>query len=158
MRNKQIHNITGAIERLKYYCAIQDRCQWDVLQKMNKWNLQENTKNHILQILITEKYVDEERFSISFSRGKFKIKQWGRIKIRSELKQKEISDIYIEKGLAEIKENEYLNVLDKLLKKKQDKITEKNHFIKKAKIANFLIQRGFESFLVWEKVKDLQDI
>tara|TARA_B100001173_G_C15913263_1_gene515085 strand:- start:66 stop:542 length:477 start_codon:yes stop_codon:yes gene_type:complete len=157
MHNKRVHNTASHIDRLKDYCAKQDRCQWDILQKMNKWNLQENTKNHILQTLIAEKYIDEERFSISFSRGKFKIKQWGRIKIRSELKQKEISDICIQKGLAEIKEDEYLNVLDKLFKKKRDNVTAKNHFIKRAKIANFLIQRGFESFLVWEKVKDLQD-
>ena len=116
MHNKQIHNITRAIERLKYYCAIQDRCQWDVLQKMNKWNLQENTKNHILQILITEKYVDEERFSQSFCRGKFIIKKWGRVKITNELKKKKISDICIKKGLEEIDLIEYNLLLENLHK------------------------------------------
>ena len=157
MHNKGDYNTSSAIQRLKDYCAIQDRCQLDILQKIDKWGLQENAKKHILESLIAEKYIDEERFSISFARGKFKIKEWGRIKIRNELKQKEISDICIQKGLSEIKEDEYLNVLDKLFKKKRDKVSERNHFIKRAKIANFLIQRGFESFLVWEKVKDLRD-
>ena len=157
MHNKGNYNTSSAIQRLKDYCAIQDRCQLDILQKIDKWGLQENAKKHILESLIAEKYIDEERFSISFARGKFKIKEWGRIKIRNELKQKEISDICIQKGLSEIKEDEYLNVLDKLFKKKRDKVSERNHFIKRAKIANFLIQRGFESFLVWEKVKDLRD-
>ena len=157
MHNKRAHNTATAIQRLKNYCAIQDRCQLDILDKIDKWGLKDNAKKHILKSLIAEKYIDDERFSISFARGKFKIKEWGKIKIRNELEKKKISDICIQKGLSEIKEDEYLNILDKLFKKKRDALNEKNHFIKRVKIANFLIQRGFESFLVWEKVKDLKD-
>ena len=157
MHNKQIYDLNIAADRIKRYCAIQDRCQWDVIKKMNEWSLGEKTKNHLLEILITENYVNEERFSQSFCRGKFKIKNWGKRKISNELKQKNISKICITKGMKEIKEDEYLKVLDKLFIQKRDKVTDKNHFVRKTKIANFLIQRGFESFLVWEKMKDLKD-
>ena len=102
MHNKRVYDIKIAIERLKNYCALQDRCQWDVTQKMKEWGLLEMTQNHILEILIQEKYVDEERFTQSFCRGKFLIKKWGKVKITNELKKKKISDICIKKGLEEI--------------------------------------------------------
>ena len=157
MRNKRIYDLSIATDRIKRYCSVQDRCQLDVVKKMNEWGLGEKTKNHLLDILIMENYINEERFSQSFCRGKFKIKHWGKRKISTELKQKNISNICIKKGLEEIKKDEYLKVLDKLFKQKKDKVTDKNQFVKKTKIANFLIQRGFESFLVWEKMKDLKD-
>ncbi|MDC0204731.1 RecX family transcriptional regulator [Flavobacteriales bacterium] len=157
MHNKQIYDLNIATDRIKRYCSIQDRCQWDVINKMNEWSLGEKIKNHLLEVLITENYINEERFSQSFCRGKFKIKNWGKRKINNELKQKNISKICIDKGMKEINEEEYLKVLDRLFIQKRDKITDKNHFVRKAKIANFLIQRGFESFLVWEKMKDLKD-
>ena len=155
MNNKRIYDVNIAIERIKSYCSLQDRCQWDVLKKMKEWGLQQATKNHILEILINEKYVDEKRFSASFCRGKFKIKNWGRRKIINELKRKRISKICINSGLQEIDENEYNQVLEQLFYKKRAVIKDTNHFTKRTKIANFLIQRGFESNLVWDKVREL---
>ena len=157
MHNKRIYDLNIATDKIKRYCSVQDRCQWDVIKKMNEWGLGAKIKTRLLEILITENYINEKRFSESFCRGKFKIKNWGKIKISNELKQKNISNICIEKGMEEIKEDEYLKVLDKLFVEKRDQLTEKNHFVKKTKIANFLIQRGFESFLVWEKMKELKD-
>ena len=157
MHNKRIYDLNIATDKIKRYCSVQDRCQWDVIKKMNEWGLGEKTKNYLLEILITENYINEERFSQFFCRGKFKIKNWGKRKIINKLKQKNISNICINKGMEEIKEDEYLKVLDKLFIQKKDKVTDKNHFVRKTKIANFLIQRGFESFLVWEKMKDLKD-
>ena len=124
---------------------------------MEEWGLGDKTKDHLLEILITDTHVDEERFAKAFCRGKFRIKNWGKRKITNELKRKQISKICIEKGLEEINEDEYLKVLDKLFHQKKLKVTDNNHFIRKTKIANFLIQRGFESFLVWEKMKDLNN-
>ena len=157
MRNKQIYDLNIATDRVKRYCSVQDRCQWDVIKKMNDWGLGKKTQNHLLEILITENYINEERFSQSFCRGKFKIKNWGKRKISNELKQKNISSICIDKGMEEIKEDDYFKVLDKLFIQKRDQVTDTNHFIRKKKIANFLIQRGFEPSLVWEKMKDLED-
>ena len=155
MHNKRVYDITIAIERLKNYCALQDRCQWDVTQKMKEWGLLEMTQNYILEILIQEKYVDEERFAQSFCRGKFLIKKWGKVKITNELKKKKILDICIKKGLEEIDLTEYDLLLENLLAKKNNTLRDKNHFTRKSKLARFLIQRGFEGNLVWDKIREL---
>ena len=156
MHNKRVYDIKIAIERLKNYCALQDRCQWDVTQKMKEWGLLEMTQNHILEILIQEKYVDEERFTQSYCRGKFLIKKWGKVKITNELKKKKISDICIKKGLEEIDLTEYDLLLENLLTKKNETLRDKNHFTRKSKLARFLIQRGFEGNLVWDKIRELR--
>ncbi len=157
MHNKRVYDINIAIERIKNYCALQDRCQWDVIQKLREWGLQQATKDHILEILITNKFIDEERFSTSFCRGKFRIKNWGKRKIINELRRKQISSICINTGLKEIDEKEYDLVLQKLFYQKERSIKDKNQFIRKTKIANFLIQRGFENNLVWDKIRELSD-
>ena len=157
MHNKRVYDIKIAIERLKNYCALQDRCQWDVTQKMKEWGLLEMTQNHILEILIQEKYVDEERFTQSYCRGKFLIKKWGKVKITNELKKKKISDICIKKGLEEIDLTEYDLLLENLLTKKNDTLRDKNHFTRKSKLARFLIQRGFEGNLVWDKIREFSN-
>jgi len=107
--------------------------------------------------LITNKFIDEERFSTSFCRGKFRIKNWGKRKIINELRRKQISSICINTGLKEIDEKEYDLVLEKLFYQKERSIKDKNQFIRKTKIANFLIQRGFENNLVWDKIRELSD-
>jgi regulatory protein len=157
MHNNRVYDISIAIERIKNYCALQDRCQWDVIQKLREWGLQQATKDHILEILITNKFIDEERFSTSFCRGKFRIKNWGKRKIVNELRRKQISSICINTGLKEINDKEYDLVLEKLFYQKEKSIKDKNQFIRKTKIANFLIQRGFENNLVWDKIRELSD-
>ncbi len=157
MHNKRVYDINIAIERIKNYCALQDRCQWDVIQKLREWGLQQATKDHILEILITNKFIDEERFSTSFCRGKFRIKNWGKRKIVNELRRKQISSICINTGLKENDEKEYDLVLEKLFYQKERSIKDKNQFIRKTKIANFLIQRGFENNLVWDKIRELSE-
>ena len=157
MLNKRVYDINIAIERLKNYCALQDKCQWDVIQKMQEWGLLEVSKDHILELLIQEKYVDEERYSRSFCRGKFRIKKWGKIKISNELKKKCISEVCITKGLEEINDFEYQEELNKQYHKKKSVIKEKNYFIKKKKIATYLINRGYENNLVWDKLRELKE-
>ena len=157
MSNKKVYDIKIAVERLKNYCALQDKCQWDVIQKMKEWGLLEISQNYILELLIQEKYVDEERYSRSFCRGKFKIKKWGKIKICNELKKKHISAACINKGLEEISDSEYQNELDQQYHKKKGAIKEKNHLLKKKKIATYLINKGYESSLVWDKLRELKE-
>ena len=157
MRNKRVYDIKIALERLKNFCALQDRCQFDVIQKMKEWGLLELTQDHILEILITDKYIDEERYAQSFCRGKFRIKKWGRIKITNELRKKQISNICINKGLKEIEDEEYEILLNNLLEKKNNSLKDKNHFTRKKKIASFLIQRGFEGNLVWDKIREFSN-
>tara|TARA_B110000008_G_scaffold10170_1_gene9800 strand:- start:3 stop:479 length:477 start_codon:yes stop_codon:yes gene_type:complete len=157
MRNKRVYDIKIALERLKNFCTLQDRCQFDVIQKMKEWGLLELTQDHILEILITDKYIDEERYAQSFCRGKFRIKKWGRIKIANGLRKKQISNICINKGLNEIEDEEYEILLNNLLEKKNNSLKDKNHFVRKKKIASFLIQRGFEGNLVWDKIREFSN-
>ena len=157
MPNKRVYDIKIAIERLRNYCALQDKCQWDVIQKMQEWGLLKISQDHILELLIHQKYVDEERYSRSFCRGKFRIKKWGKIKITNELKKKYISEVCITKGLEEINDSEYQEELDKQYHKKNATLKEKNQFIKKKKIAVYLISKGYESNLVWDKLRELKE-
>ncbi|MEC7646231.1 MAG: regulatory protein RecX [Bacteroidota bacterium] len=157
MQEKENTDIKIAIEKLKKYCAVIDRCKWDVIQKIKSSNLMKTKQDDILKILIQEKYIDEERYSRLFCRGKFKIKKWGKNKIIHELKKKHISKICINKGLLEINENEYLKELNIQYQKKKKTINEKNQFIKKKKIATYLINKGYESNLVWNKITKLKE-
>lgn len=157
MPKKKITNIKIAIQQLKDYCVLQDRCQWDVIQKMREWNLMQNSYKNIIDILIQEKYVDEERYSRSFCRGKFKIKKWGKRKIINELRKKRISKVYIDKGLEEIDDNEYEEEFERQYHKKNILIKEKNLFERKKKIARFLINKGYEDNLVWNQLRKLKE-
>ena len=155
MQNKRIYKISEAKERIKNYCALQDRCQWDVRQKLSEWGLLVNTKNIIMKELINDSFIDEERYARSFCRGKFRIKKWGRRKIEFELKKKYISSVCIKKGMEEIEMDEYLKELENQAEKKNNLIKDKNHFKRKGKLAKYLINRGFENNLVWEKIKEI---
>ena len=155
MQNKRVYKISEAKERIKNYCALQDRCQWDVRQKLSEWGISENTKNIIMIELINDSFIDEERYARSFCRGKFRIKKWGRRKIEFELKKKNIFSVCIKKGMEEIEMDEYLKELENQAEKKNNLIKDKNHFKRKSKLAKYLINRGFENNLVWEKIKEI---
>lgn len=154
MLEQEIHDIKIIVEQLKCYCAIQDKCEWDVIQKMKKWNLDGKKQNKILKILNQEKYINEERYSRSFCRGKFRIKKWGKIKIANELRKKDVDALSISKGLEEIDDYEYEQELNKQYHKKKNAINEKNTFIKNKKIASYLINKGYEYNFVWEKIRE----
>ena len=152
MQNNKVYTVKEATERIQSYCAIQDRCQWDVERKMKEWNISDEIIENILTDLILEKFVDEQRFSESFCRGKFRIKKWGKVKIENELKIKNISKKCINKGLLQIEKKEYIKVLKDLYLKKRDSLKDTNQFIRKGKIAKHLQQKGFESKLIWELI------
>ena len=152
MQNNKVYTVKEATERIQSYCAIQDRCQWEVEKKMKEWGISDEIIENILTDLILDKFVDEERFSESFCRGKFRIKRWGKVKIKNELKIKKISNNCIDKGLLQIEKKEYMKVLKDLYLKKRDSLKDTNQFIRKGKIAKHLQQKGFESKLIWELI------
>ena len=152
MQNNKVYTVKEATERIQSYCAIQDRCQWEVERKMKEWGVSEIIIENILTNLILEKFVDEQRFSESFCRGKFRIKRWGKVKIKNELKIKKISKNCIDKGLLQIENKEYLEVLKYLYIKKRNSLKDTNQFIRKGKIAKHLQQKGFESNMIWELI------
>ena len=152
MQNNKVYTIKEATERIQSYCAIQDRCQSDVERKMKEWGISDEIIENIVTDLILDKFVNEERFSESFCRGKFRIKRWGKVKIKNELKIRKISENCIDKGLLQIEKKEYMKVLKDLYIKKRDSLKDANQFIRKGKISKHLQQKGFESKLIWELI------
>ena len=152
MQNNKVYTVKEATERIQSFCAIQDRCQWEVEKKMKEWEISDEIIENILTDLILDKFVDEQRFSESFCRGKFRIKRWGKVKIKNELKIKKISKNCIDKGLLQIENKEYMEVLKYLYIKKRNSLKDKNQFIRKGKIAKHLQQKGFESNMIWELI------
>lgn len=140
-------------EKLANYCAYQDRCHWEVEQKMREFNLIPEAQDEILIYLIQNDFLNEERFAKSFARGKFYQKNWGKNKIRIELKKRKIPAKLIETGLKEINENDYSKTLSQLFEKKKEALkSERESFKKKTKIRNYLLQKGYE----FELINDLQ--
>ncbi|MBO73039.1 MAG: RecX family transcriptional regulator [Flavobacteriales bacterium] len=138
-----------ALEKIKKYCAYQERCQTEVRTKLLEFKLTVENIENIICCLIEEDFINEERFSRSFVRGKFRQKKWGKIKIRQSLQYKNISEYCIRKGFEEIDEEEYLKTLESILKKKEGLLNEENEFIRQQKLAKYAISRGFENNLVW---------
>ncbi|MEO8821270.1 MAG: regulatory protein RecX [Ginsengibacter sp.] len=142
-----------SIPKIKQYCAYQERCHSEVRDKLYSFGLNKKEVEEIISILITENYLNEERFAIHFAGGKFRMKQWGKVKIKQALKFKKVSDYCIRKALKEIDTKEYERVFQKLAEQKLKTLKgEKNIFIKKRKLQDFLLQRGFESKMVQDAV------
>ena len=138
-----------ARQKIKHFCSYQERSHREVKEKLYSFGLYKADVGLLLSQMIEENYLNEERFAIAFAGGKFRIKKWGKEKIRYELKQKGISEYCIKKGLASITEEDYIKALKKLFEEKKGLLKpEKNIFIKKQKIRSFLMQRGFEPQLI----------
>ena len=138
------------------YCAYQERCHQEVKNKLYELGLSTSSVDELLVYLITEGFLNEERFAKTFAGSKFRLKKWGRIKINIALESKGVSKNCIRIGLKEIEEADYLKTLDKLL---QEKISshqqDDNLYAVRDKISKQAIQKGFEPELVWERLKQL---
>jgi regulatory protein len=149
-------NLELATEKLKRYCAYQERSHLDVTEKLYKLGLYKNEVDEVITRLLQDDFLNEQRFAEAYVSGKFKIKKWGKVKIISNLKQKRISDYCIKKGLLEIDEEAYQETLSYWIERKKVEVKEEDAFKKKGKIAAFLIQKGFESGLVWEYLNSME--
>ena len=147
--------VEEAIKRIENYCAYQERCHKEVVEKLISFGMIPQARDHILAHLIQENYLNEERFAKSFARGKFRSKKWRKKRIVYELKFRNISKFNIQSALKEISENDYLATLDALAKKRLGEIKETHPQKKKKKLADYLLYRGWESNLVYEKIKEL---
>ena len=137
------------------FCAYRDRSQKEVEDKLKEMRMIPAAQEQIIIKLMQEDFLNEERFARSFVRGKFRIKKWGKIKIRQELKQREISAPRIKLALTEIDEKEYRSTLQEVATKKNRLITEADLYKRKRKLGAYLLQNGFESHLVFEIVDDI---
>ncbi|HLA53998.1 MAG TPA: regulatory protein RecX [Flavitalea sp.] len=134
-----------AFQKLKHFCGYQERTHQEVKDKLYSLGLWKKDVETTLSRLIEEDYLNEERFAKAFAGGKFRMKQWGRVKIIYEMKQKGISAYCMKIGLREIEQDEYEKTLRKLAEKKRATLSgEKNGFIKKRKLMDYLLQKGYE--------------
>jgi len=143
-----------ALAKIQRYCAYQERSHKEVKNKLYDYGLFENQVDEILSQLITDGFLNEERFAKAFAGGKFRIKKWGKLKIKNELEQLGLTRNCIQRGLKEIESADYSKTLKALIKKKSTEINEENIFKKRDKIARFAIGKGYEPDMVWEYLKD----
>jgi len=156
-KQKKYHSKQEALEKLKHYCAYQDRCHSEVKYKLIELGIRGDDIDDITIDLLQGDYLNEERFARSFARGKFLMKRWGKNKIKIKLREKQVSSFCIEKGLTEIKDVDYSKTLSQVIATKWHELRDKKFSqTKKQKVAAFAIQRGFESNLVWAVLKEYQ--
>ena len=148
-----INSTLNAKKKLEHYCAYQERCHDEVIQKLRNMALNSDEIDEVIVYLIENNFLNEERFACSFARGKFRIKKWGKIRIINELKFRTISQYTINKALKEIDEEEYLSTFDSLSELTWNTITEKNKLKKRKKFCDYLLRKGWESNMIYEKVK-----
>jgi regulatory protein len=159
LQRKQQLTKEQALQKLRHYCAYQERCHAEVKEKLYSFGLRKQMVEESIAQLIEEDYLNEERFAIQFAGGKFRMKQWGRVKIKHALKQKQVSTYCINKAMKELDGEDYEKTLHKLAKQKWDTIKGEgvNGFVKMSKTTDYLLQKGFEAELVRMAVDELKE-
>ncbi|MBC8755597.1 RecX family transcriptional regulator [Kordia sp. YSTF-M3] len=152
---KKSYSVKEAKLKIQNFCVYQDRCHKEVIEKLRQMNMIPEAIDVIVSELIQDNFLNEERFAQSFARGKFRIKKWGRVRIVRELRLRNISKFVVDSALKEIDASEYLNTLDELARKRNAAVKETNSFKRKKKIADYLLYRGWETHLVYEKINEL---
>ncbi len=151
-----IYTIKTAIPKIEHYCAYQERCHEEVYQKLRTMKMDADEIDTIIVHLIASNFLNESRFACSFARGKHRIKFWGKIRIVNELKFRKISQYNINLALKEITEEEYNATFHTLAERNWESIREINPLKKRKKFCDYLLRKGFESNLVYEKAKELE--
>ncbi|RLC24415.1 MAG: RecX family transcriptional regulator [Candidatus Cloacimonadota bacterium] len=137
------------LAKMKQYCAYQERCMFDVKEKLKTFHMQEDLYESIILKLKKEDYLNEERFAKVFAGGKLRINHWGKNKIYAALQQKRVPELFILEGLSAI-DDEYLSVLHQVIAKKNNELKETDIHQRNKKLAKFAISKGFEYKLVWD--------
>src|SRR5699024_2360006 len=144
-----------ALEKLKHYCAYQERSHKEVEEKLHQLKVWGEDADEIISNLIQENFLNEERYAQAYVRGKFNMKKWGRNKIRYALKRNQISDYCIKKGMQEIDEEDYLKTLSVLTRKKYETLKKEQHFRRIQKTRAYLVRKGYEYELITETLTQL---
>ena len=152
MHNQKNILIEEILNKMRKYCAYQERCISDVKKKIDKFLISKKDKIQIINYLTIEKYIDEERFAISYCQGKFNIKKWGKQKIKNELIKKKISRENIETAINSISNTDYIKSINNLIDFKIKFLKDKDIFKRNGKLARFLLQRGYEFDVIWGQI------
>ncbi len=148
------YTVEEARKKLEHYCAYQERCHKEVRQKLRDMRMIPEAIDVIMVHLIAHNFLNEERFAQAFVRGKFRIKKWGKNRLVRELKFRDISKYSIDTALKEIDLDDYYSTLDELVQKRIAQVKEPNVYKKKKKVADYLLYRGWESGLVYERLRE----
>jgi len=154
---KTTFTIKEALQKLEHFCAYQERCHDEVVAKLYSLKMTGDEIDSIVVQLIEGNFLNETRFACSFARGKHRIKHWGKIRITNELKARNISTTNITLALKEISAEEYYETFENLAERCWNNISETNILKKRKKFCDYLLRRGYESNLVYEKAKELDE-
>ena len=146
-----------AIQKLRQYCAYQERSHSEVVSKLWDLGVYKSEHDEILSALIEDDYLNEERFAIQYAGGKFRMKDWGRKKIYYALKEKKVSEYCIKKALKLIPEEDYLKTLLEQAEKKYESLKGEQYLMRKKKTADYLMQKGYEPDLITKAIKRLAE-
>jgi len=155
MKEEKYFSIEQIKRKLERYCAYQDRCHKEIETKLREFILIEEARNQIILHLLEHNFLNEERFSKSFARGKFRIKKWGKQRIVRELKQRDISAYNIKTALKEIDQDAYLITIVEITEKRNRLINESNVYKRKKKLSDFLIRKGYEYDLIFKTIDEV---
>ena len=137
-------------------CAQAEHCQWEMLEKMRRWEVPKDAQARVMQRLISERYVDDERYAQAFVKDKIRYNKWGRRKVEQALWQKRIDEDIRKRVLDEVDDDEYLSVLRPLLKQKRRSIKAQNDYELNQKLMRFALGRGF-TFDIIRQCIDVED-
>ena len=155
METRKTYTVEEALKRMERYCSYQERCHKEVNQKLYSMYMIPEAIDQIVVKLMQDNFLNEERYAKAFVSGKFRIKKWGKQRLTRELKQKDIGKTLITMALQTITDQDYIETFDALAEKKAESIRETNVLKKGKKLADYLLYRGWESHLVYDKVNEL---
>lgn len=148
MQESNVIEYKEALRRAAALCSRQEQCSSHIMEKLNHWNISEEDSQRILGLLQEEKYLDDHRYATYYTRDKFRLNGWGKVKISVMLRRKGIPESVIKDALNEIDEESYFSACAKLMAEKAATLNEKNLFARKGKLFRHAAQRGFESELI----------
>ncbi|TVR71706.1 MAG: RecX family transcriptional regulator [Marinilabiliales bacterium] len=155
MSTKKVINHSEALDKIRKFCAAEEKCRYDVRKKLFDWGVSSGDTEKIINSLVEDKFVDEWRFARLFAGSKFRNNKWGRIKISYELTRKNIARNIIEDALIRIDETEYLDMLTKELRKKQRSVSAGDEWTLRAKLHRYASSKGYENEIINKVLDDM---
>lgn len=140
----RIYTTEEAYQKGAALCAMSEQCCDDMLRRLNRWAIPRDKAEAVVARLVKERFIDEERYARAFVRDKFRYNHWGRVKIELELKRRHIAPAHIEAGLEELKEEDSLEALREIIRKKRPMVKGRNEYEIRGKLIRFALGRGFQ--------------
>lgn len=146
MAKSASHTLTfeQALQRAASLCSSSEHCISDIEEKLYRWGVDKADSEKVIDTLLDEKYIDETRYAIAYTRDKLRFSHWGRIKIRTMLRAQHISEADVNNAFDDIDQEEYLGILESIINKKRQTMDDTESYASRAKLIRFAMQRGFE--------------